>query len=111
MSRRTQMTHRFVEEIPRELEEGVLYVSIHFATAVHRCCCGCGQEVVTPLSPTDWQLAFDGRSVSLYPSIGNWSLPCQSHYWIRRDIVEWAPRWSRLAEHPRPPVDYPALVA
>jgi hypothetical protein len=51
--------------------------------------------VVTPLSPTDWQLVFDGKAISLYPSVGSWNLPCQSHYWIRRDMVEWAPRWSR----------------
>jgi hypothetical protein len=31
----------------------------------------------------------------LHPSIGNWSFPCQSHYWIRNNRVEWAPKWSR----------------
>jgi hypothetical protein len=73
---------------------GVVYVSISYATAVHRCCCGCGGEVVTPLSPTDWTLIFDGEAISR-PSIGNWSFSCQSHYWIRRNTVEWAPRWSK----------------
>jgi hypothetical protein len=86
--------HEFVEHVPEHLEDGVVYVSISFATAVHKCACGCGQEVVTPLSPTDWTLAFDGESISLDPSIGNWSFPCQSHYWIRNDRVKWAPKWS-----------------
>jgi hypothetical protein len=49
---------------------------------------------VTPLSPTDWKLTFDGVSVSLHPSIGNWSLPCRSHYWIDRGKVKWAAQWS-----------------
>lgn len=87
--------HQFVEIIPEVLEDRVLYVSIRFATVLHKCCCGCETEVVTPLGPTDWRLTFDGRTVSLDPSIGNWSLPCQSHYWVKRNRVEWAPRWSR----------------
>jgi hypothetical protein len=72
----------------------VLYTSIPYATALHRCLCGCGAEIVTPLSPTDWELSFNGESVSLSPSIGNWSYPCQSHYWIRRNRVHWARRMS-----------------
>jgi hypothetical protein len=48
-----------------------------------------------PLSPSGWQLTFDGKSVSLYPSIGSWSLPCQSHYFITKNKVEWAPQWSK----------------
>jgi hypothetical protein len=92
--KRTAIKHEFVEFIPDALEEGTLYVSVPYATAVHKCCCGCGREVVTPLSPTDWELRFDGRTVSLYPSIGSWALPCQSHYWIRRNRVIWARRWS-----------------
>ena len=91
----TVLTHEFVEFVPENLEEGKLYVSVAFATAAHKCCCGCGREVVTPLSPTDWSLIFDGETVSLDPSIGNWSFKCQSHYWIRRNRVEWARRWSR----------------
>ncbi len=86
--------HEFVDFIPETLEERTLYVSITYATVVHRCFCGCGSEVVTPLSPTDWQLTFDGKTVSLSPSIGSWSLSCRSHYWIRRDRVEWAAQWS-----------------
>ncbi len=88
------LKHEFVEYIPEVLSEGAIYVSIAFATAVHRCCCGCGNEVVTPISPTDWKLTFDGETISLFPSIGNWSFPCKSHYWIRSNGVEWAPQWS-----------------
>lgn len=94
MKRRSIM-HQFVEFIPDQLEDGVVYVSISYTTAVHKCCCGCGREVVTPLSPTDWELRFDGKTISLDPSIGSWALPCQSHYWIRRGKVVWARRWSQ----------------
>lgn len=88
------LAHEFVEFIPDDLKEGTIYVSIKFATAVHMCCCGCGKEVVTPLSPTDWKLIFDGKTISLDPSIGNWSFECQSHYWIRNNRVRPAARWS-----------------
>ncbi|MFF3420087.1 DUF6527 family protein [Streptomyces sp. NPDC002698] len=89
-----RLTHRFVDYIPEPLERGVLYVSLTFTTAVHLCACGCGSTVVTPLSPTDWSLTFDGTTVSLSPSVGNWSYPCQSHYWIRHDTVSWASRFT-----------------
>src|SRR5262245_59201006 len=92
--RRTTLQYQFVKQIPATLDEGTLYISIEYATAVHRCLCGCGSEVVTPLSPTDWRLTFDGVTVSLHPSIGNWSYPCQSHYWIKRNKVVWARQWS-----------------
>ena len=89
------LTHEFVEFIPEVLKDRTVYVSMEFATVVHKCCCGCGNEVITPISPTDWQLTFDGKSISLEPSIGNWSFDCKSHYWIKRNKVRWAPRWSQ----------------
>lgn len=94
MKRTVRLKHEFVEYIPEKLQEGTIYVSMAYATAAHKCCCGCGKEVVTPLSPTDWQLTFDGLSITLYPSIGNWSFACQSHYWIRCNKIRWAARWS-----------------
>lgn len=93
--RHDQLQHRFVEYIPERLEEGVLYIAIEYMTVTHLCCCGCGQEVSTTLSPTDWRLIFDGKTVSLELSIGSWSLPCQSHYFITNNGVVWAQRWSR----------------
>jgi hypothetical protein len=84
----------FVEEIPHELEPGKLYISMTYATALHLCCCGCGSEVVTPLHPKQWKLSYDGEAVTLHPSIGSWSLPCRSHYFITANEVRWAPTWS-----------------
>lgn len=86
--------HEFVEFIPPELKEGVLYVSIQYTTAVHKCACGCGNKVVTPISPVGWQILFDGKAVSLTPSIGNWQFPCRSHYWIKSNKVRWAETWT-----------------
>ncbi len=95
MSTSERLHLKFVDTFSRQPEERTLYVSIPFATAMHLCCCGCGNEVVTPLSPTDWKMTFDGVSIWLHPSIGNWDFPCRSHYWIRENGVEWAPDWTQ----------------
>jgi hypothetical protein len=84
----------YVEYIPDKIKNGVIYISINYNTAVHLCACGCCREVVTPLSPVDWSLIYNGISISLHPSIGNWSFPCQSHYWIKNNQVKWAEKWS-----------------
>jgi Family of unknown function (DUF6527) len=94
MKRQSTFQHEFVEFLPTNIAEGIVYVSMAYATAAHRCACGCGNEVVTPLSPTDWQLSFDGVSISLTPSIGNWNFPCRSHYFITHNKVQWAHQWS-----------------
>lgn len=94
MMRHTHLRHEFVTTIPEILEPGVLYISMEYATAVHSCCCGCGVEVVTPFTPTDWKMSFDGETISLWPSIGNWNEPCRSHYIIERSRVVVARPWS-----------------
>ncbi len=88
--------HKFVEFIPerQDMEDGIIYISLDYDTAVHSCLCGCGQQVVTPLSPTDWKLTYNGESVSLNPSIGNWEFDCKSHYWIRKGKIIWDELWS-----------------
>lgn len=86
---------QFVTSFPSELEPGVLYVSATFSTTAHACACGCGREVIAPLSPAQWVLTFDG-AVSLRPSIGNWGLPCRSHYVIDRGHIRWAGSFSAI---------------
>lgn len=95
MIRHTQLEPHFVKAVPRDLEPGVLYVSMEYGTVVHSCCCGCGHEVVTPLTPTDWSLTFDGEAISLWPSVGNWNLPCKSHYVIKRNRAIEAGPWAQ----------------
>lgn len=85
-----ELRPEYVELMPKVIEEGVLYISKKYGTAVHKCCCGCGQKVVTPLKPTEWTLSVAAGGVTLRPSIGNWNFPCRSHYWIRNNRVVWA---------------------
>src|SRR5579864_2732157 len=95
MKKPIALTHEFVQFIPEELKEGTVYISVRFATVSHLCPCGCKNKVVTPLKPTDWNLIFDGKTISLHPSIGNWSFACRSHYWITNNRVRWAGDWSK----------------
>ncbi len=87
--KRYHITPCFIKYIPEELAPGVLYVSMEYATVVHLCACGCGEKVVTPLSPTDWNLHYDGRNITLSPSIGNFEFNCMSHYYIRNNRIAW----------------------
>jgi len=91
----TRFSHQIVEFVPERLEEGVLYISHRYKTAIHKCACGCGEEIVTPLNPADWSIWIEDGNATLEPSIGNWSLDCQSHYYIREGNVVWASRMSR----------------
>lgn len=88
------LQHRFVQYLPETLEPGILYISLEYATASHLCCCGCREEVVTPFSPVGWRMTFDGETISLRPSIGNWNLRCRSHYIIDRGRVVVAGAWT-----------------
>ena len=84
----------FVELIPDVVESGILYISIPFATATHKCACGCNEIIVTPIKPTDWTLTWNGKTITINPSIGNWSLSCQSHYWIEENKIIWSRKWN-----------------
>lgn len=92
----SRLVPTFVDTFPERLDDGVLYVSIEFRTTMHLCACGCGNSVVLPLRPTAWSITYDGKSVSMRPSVGNWSFPCQSHYWIRNGNVVWARQWTAV---------------
>ncbi len=94
MIRWHRLEHRFVKHVPEQLEPGLLYISMEFGSAAHSCCCGCGEEVVTPFTPTDWRMTYDGETVSLWPSVGNWEQNCRSHYVIEHGQVLESGPWS-----------------
>ena len=69
MSRVETLTAVIVETIPTQLEDGYLYVSRKYNTAVHRCCCGCGNRSVTPTTANGWKLLLTGDTPTLPPSV------------------------------------------
>jgi hypothetical protein len=92
-TRQSILYPQFVEYMPddKDLKEGFLYVSMPFGVAIHLCCCGCGNKVVTPfMGPEAWTLDKEGALLSLSPSIGNFNFQCKSHYFIKKNCVQWA---------------------
>lgn len=83
-----------VTTFPDDVIPGFLYFSRRFNSAIHSCCCGCGGRVITPISKMDWKLIETEEGPSLFPSVGNWNLPCRSHYWIKRGRVIPSSSWS-----------------
>lgn len=95
MAKIREIRPEIVSQIPVELADGVLYVCPSAYVAVHACCCGCGEEVVTPLVPTEWRLEMRRGRATLSPSVGNHDYPCRSHYIIADNKVIWAGAMSR----------------
>jgi len=108
---------QLVKYVPQNLAPGDLYVSEEYAVAVHLCACGCGNKVTTPLGPAEWRFSQRNGLPTLNPSIGNWQIPCRSHYFIADGRVHWSEQWSgariaagRLSEQYRRPAYYDAKV-
>lgn len=79
-----------VHRVPEKLIQGKLYICFDCNVVVHLCACGCGEKVVLPIDPEFWSVQYNGETVSLTPSIGNFQFPCKSHYWIRENKIIWA---------------------
>lgn len=95
--RQPRFKHKVVDSIPERMESNVMYITADGDVAGHLCACGCGREVITPLSPTDWSVEVNRRGFSLSPSVGNWAFPCRSHYFLRSSAVVWAGDMSDFA--------------
>lgn len=91
--RLTTIKPQKVVYIPKveDMENGIIYISTAFGTAIHLCCCGCGNQTVTPigLNKNGWGVMFNQHVVTLTPSIGNFQFPCKSHYFIQNNKVVW----------------------
>lgn len=83
-----------VTYIPEQLSPEILYISKEYNVAGHLCACGCGNKVIVPLGPTEWTFSERAGCPTLRPSIGNWQLPCRSHYFITNGNIVWVGSWS-----------------
>lgn len=84
-----KITPVFVKYIPSEVKEGILYIAPEYNSIIHKCACGCGEIISTPTDENGWTLTYKDCSVSLYPSIGNYSYKCKSHYFITKNKIIW----------------------
>lgn len=87
----TEIKIEYVEQVPDNINEGILYISEKYNTAIHLCACGCGAETVTPLSAGEWTLTKINDSVTLRPSIGNFKGQnhYHAHYYITDSKIQW----------------------
>jgi hypothetical protein len=60
-------TPQFVESIPETLDQGVLYVSMTLASAIHLCACGC--ELTRELPPSSRSNGDSRFAPSFLPSL------------------------------------------
>ena len=84
----------FVDEIPEQIQEGILYISFKYGIGVHLCACGCKGKTVTDLQPIwkkGWILKNNQGKITLRPSIGNFNgeTPYHAHYYITEGKIEW----------------------
>lgn len=87
-----ELKPQYCEEIPGNLDEGVLYISERFHVAIHLCACGCGHKAVTPFNVNNgWKLLDDAGKITLTPSIGNFGgeVPYHAHYFIVNNKIRW----------------------
>lgn len=90
-----ELKPEFVEFMPHEseLKEGVIYISKKYGAVAHLCPCGCGSKIRTPININGktgwWDFIENDGKVSLSPSVGNFQIPCKSHYFIKDNKVIW----------------------
>lgn len=91
-----ELTPEFVETITKDLEPGILYISLKFGCSIHLCACGCGEQTVLPFredfaSDGYWKMINHNGLITFEPSIGNFSgeNPYHAHYYIRDNKIVW----------------------
>ena len=85
--KRIDITYEKVHYIPRhaEMKENIIYISDEYDVSAHRCICGCGELTVMPLGKGEWDYQIDSNNkLSMQPSVGNYQMPCKSHYIIQK---------------------------
>lgn len=102
-----QILPEFVEEIPKEIDDGYLYLCLPYNAVIHKCACGCGEIISTPLDKKyEWVMKYDGEAVTLSPSIGNGAYKCRSHYFIRENSVVWLGKMGEINTKQRKKKDF-----
>ena len=95
MERLNNIIPVFVKFIPTkaDMQHGKIYISEEYNTSSHLCPCGCGALVVCPIKDVNqgiyWGYQKQNDKVTLTPSIYNKYYPCNSHYFIKKNQINW----------------------
>lgn len=76
------------------LEDGVLYVVNDSPYVEYNCPCGCGSVVTLPTKKHStgydgWDFREENGKVTLSPSVLSSGFPCRSHYFVRKNRIQW----------------------
>ena len=86
----------YVEFMPdyETFKEKHIYISEKYGSAIHRCLCRCGEKTVLPINNIvngkdhGWKLIKNNNGkISFTPSVGNYQIPCKSHYIITNNVA------------------------
>lgn len=67
----------------KDMKENVIYISDEFKVSGHKCMCGCGSLTIMPLGNNEWNYEIKNNKLTMWPSVGNYQMPCKSHYIIQ----------------------------
>lgn len=68
-----------------EMKDFIIYISDEYGVSGHKCMCGCGELTIMPLGKGEWNYEIDASNrITIHPSVGNYQLPCKSHYIIQK---------------------------
>jgi len=80
------VAYKFVDQLPTELEEIVIYI-VKDNFAAHYCLCGCRKRIVMPLCKHGWQITEKHGMISFLPIIENQQFPCKTNYRITNNVA------------------------
>jgi len=93
--RKESVTPVYTDTLPNVsiMDEGIIYISIEFGVTGHRCLCGCGELTILPINNVidgkdhGWKMTDKDGKLTFTPSVGNFQIPCKSHYIITNGIA------------------------
>ncbi len=84
-----------MSDVPDRVEKTIYVVGATPKWVIFDCPCNKNHRLKVPLMKSvspHWRLTRHGKTVSLSPSLSVADGPCDSHFWLRQNRVEWA-RW------------------
>lgn len=81
----------------KDLDQDTIYHSPAYKIVRFLCPCGCGHEIMLRTAPEvdvqgrKWKVELIDKKITLHNSVFvSWNGGCQSHFFIRKNQVQWA---------------------
>jgi hypothetical protein len=84
-----------MSDVPKKLKGDLYIVGMSKPKwAILACPCRCGERIDVNLMASRqpaWQVTKSGQEVTLHPSLWMPKEKCGSHFWIRKNRINWVP--------------------